>query len=104
FALGIATSNLGKIDLKKKYGDIDIVFYQFFTNQGAGFFEAILDVSCVENTVFCNITYVEPLHSREWALQFVLHFIRELKFALHDRLTLVEYGTDKDILEAERHH
>ena len=104
FALGIATSNLGKIDLKKKYGDIDIVFYQFFTNQGAGFFEAILDVSCVENTVFCNVTYVEPLHSRQWALQLVSHFIRELNLALQDRLSLVESGTDEDVLEAERHN
>lgn len=102
FPRGIATSNLGKIDLKKQYGDIDIIFYQFFSNQGVGFFEALLDVSCVENTIYCNITYVEPLHSRKWAIQLVSHFIHELQLVLPNRLTLVESGTDKDVLEAEK--
>ncbi len=103
FAGGIAVSNLGRIDLKKKYGNIDIIFYQFFTNQGAGFFEALLDVSCVENTIHCNITYVEPLHSRKWALQLISQFIHELNLVLHNRLTLIENCTDKDVLEAVRY-
>lgn len=99
FSGGIATSNLGKIDLKKKYGDISIVFYQFFTNQCAGFFEVLLDVTCVENTVYCNATYVEPLHSRQWAVQFVLDFIHEINLFLEDRLILIENSTDKEVLD-----
>lgn len=97
FAGGIATSNLGKLDLKKKYGDVDIIFYQFFTNQGAGFFEALLDVSCVENTIFCNITYVEPLHRRSWAIGLASNFISELEVVLQKKLLLVERATDKDL-------
>ncbi|NGX28006.1 MAG: hypothetical protein K940chlam1_00178 [Candidatus Anoxychlamydiales bacterium] len=99
FARGLATSNLGRIDLKKRYGDIDIIFYQFFANQGAGFFEALLGICCIENTIYCHVRYVEPLHSRKWAIQYVSRIIHELQSVLQNELILVESCTDKDVLD-----
>jgi NRPS condensation-like uncharacterized protein len=102
FTGGIATSNLGKIALKKQSGGLNLVFYQFFTNQGAGFFEALLDVSCVENTLYCNLTYVEPLHSYQWAKGLVLHFIQELELVLQKKITLIEKASDQALKKIEQ--
>ncbi len=100
FSGGIATSNLGKVDIKRNYGDLDVVFYQFFTNQGAGFFELLLDIVCVDDILYCNVTYVEPLRTRQWALQFVSNFIRHVTFILPERLSLISNATDQDLLDA----
>lgn len=99
FTGGVSTSNLGRIDLKKKYGEIDIIFYHFFSNQRASFFETLLNFSCIDDTIYCNAVYIEPLHSRKWAVQFVSNFIQELQAILSQPL-IIKSTTDNDVLKA----
>ena len=56
----------------------------------------LADWLTVEDTVFSNFTYVEPLHSREWALRFTQLWISHLK---EYGVTPLEEGTDPDLLE-----
>lgn len=79
FPCTIAASNVGKVEgLKSEYDDFKIDFLQFFTNQVAGFVKFLFNIVTVEDTCYCNYTYVRPLQSRQNVLTLVREVLHEI--------------------------
>lgn len=102
FVCNLDISNLGKLTMPRKYGHetnpIEAIFYYFFVNQVLAFSEATICFNTIEDTVYMSCTYVQPQHSKAWALQFIKEFINQMQFNI-PRFNLITEWTDRDLVE-----